>query len=104
MYAATTGVDPAAFDAPGFYDALQRARDRGLSEASRLVQLAVTILVGIAGLVASVAVLSALSPILLPLLLLVAALPDAWAAVRSARMRYLVSYELGVALAQITGT
>ena len=36
-----------------------------------------------------------LSPVLVPLLL-VAALPDGWAAVRSARMRYLVSYELGV--------
>jgi ATP-binding cassette subfamily B protein/ATP-binding cassette subfamily C protein len=95
LYAATTAVALSAFDAPGFYDALQRARGRGLSEASRLVQLAVTILVRIAGLVASAAVLSAVSPILLPLLL-VAALPDAWAAVRSARMRYLVSYELGV--------
>ena len=48
LYAATTGVDLAAFDAPGFYDSLQRARDRGLSEAPRVVQLAVSILVGLA--------------------------------------------------------
>ena len=95
LYAATTGVDLAAFDAPGFYDSLQRARDRGLSEAPRVVQLAVSILVGLAGLGASVSVLWVLSPVLLPLTL-VAALPDGWAAVRSARMRYLVSYELGV--------
>jgi ATP-binding cassette, subfamily B, bacterial len=95
LYAATTEVDLAAFDAPGFYDALQRARDRGLSEAPRVVQLTVSVLTGLVGLAASVSVLWVLSPVLLPLLL-VAALPDGWAAVRSARMRYLVSYELGV--------
>jgi ATP-binding cassette, subfamily B, bacterial len=95
LCAPTTQVDLAAFDAPGFYDALQRARDRGLSEAPRVVQLTVSVLIGLIGLTASVSVLWVLSPVLLPLLL-VAALPDGWAAVRSARMRYLVSYELGV--------
>jgi ATP-binding cassette subfamily B protein len=95
LYAATTRVDLAAFDAPGFYDALQRARDRGLSEAPRVVQLTVSVLIGLVGLAASVSVLWVLSPVLLPLLL-VAAVPNGWAAVRSARMRYLVSYELGV--------
>jgi ATP-binding cassette, subfamily B, bacterial len=95
LYAATTQVELAAFDTPGFYDALQRARDRGLSEATHVVQLAVSMLSGIVSLVASVSVLWVLSPLLVPLLL-VAALPDAWAALRSARMRYLVSYELGV--------
>jgi ATP-binding cassette subfamily B protein len=95
LYAATTQVELAAFDTPGFYDALQRARDRGLSEATRVVQLAVSLFSGLVSLVASVSVLWLLSPLLVPLLV-VAALPDAWAAVRSARMRYLVSYELGV--------
>ncbi len=95
LYSATTRVDLAAFDTPGFYDALQRARDRGLSEAPRVIQLALSVLVGITGLCASVSVLAVLSPVLLPLLL-VAAAPDAWAALRSARMRYQVSYELGV--------
>ena len=95
LYTATTRVDLAAFDTPGFYDALQRARDRGLSEAPRVIQLALSVLVGITGLCASVSVLAVLSPVLLPLLL-VAAAPDAWAALRSARMRYQVSYELGV--------
>ncbi len=95
LYTATTRVDLAAFDTPGFHDALQRARGRGLSEAPRVVQLAVSVLVGITGLCASVSVLAVLSPVLLPLLL-VAAAPDAWAAVRSARMRYQVSYQLGV--------
>jgi len=95
LFAATTQVDLTAFDTPGFYDSLQRARDRGVSEAPRVVQLAVSILVGAAGLAASVSVLWVLSPVLLPLLL-VAAVPDGWAAVRIAKMRYLTSYELAV--------
>ena len=95
LYAATTQVELAAFDTPGFYDGLQRARDRGMSEAARLVQVTVSVGVGLISLVASASVLWILSPVLVPLLL-VAALPDAWAAIRSARVRYLVSYELGV--------
>lgn len=95
LFAATTQVDLAAFDTPGFYDSLQRARDRGVSEAPRVVQLAVSILVGLAGLSASVSVLWFLSPVLLPLLL-VAAIPEGWTAVRIAKMRYFVSYELAV--------
>jgi ATP-binding cassette subfamily B protein/ATP-binding cassette subfamily C protein len=95
LYAATTQVELSAFDAPGFYDSLQRARGRGLSESTRVVQLAVSLLSGMVSLVSATVVLGTLSPLLVPLLL-VAALPDAWAALRSARMRYQVSYELGV--------
>jgi len=95
LYAATTQVDLAAFDIPGFYDALNRARDRGMSEATHVLDIAIAILIRVVRLITSVSVLALLSPVLLPLLL-VAALPDGWAAVRSARMRYLVSYELGV--------
>jgi ATP-binding cassette, subfamily B, bacterial len=95
LYAATTQVELAAFDTPGFYDSLQRARGRGQSEATKVVQLAITMLTGIVTLVAAIAVLGTLSPVLVPLTL-VAALPDAWAALRTARMRYQVSYELGV--------
>ena len=95
LFAATTRVDLAAFDAPGFYDSLQRARDRGISEAARGVELAVGILTGVARLAAALSVLLVLSPVLLPLLA-VAAAPDAWAAVRIAKMRYLTSYELAV--------
>ena len=95
LFTATTQVDLAAFDTPGFYDSLQRARDRGISEATRGVDLAVGILVGAARLSASLGVLAVLSPVLLPLLV-VAAVPDAWAALRLAKMRYLTSYELAV--------
>ena len=95
LYAATTQVELAAFDTPGFYDALQRARGRGQSEATHVVQLAISMLTGLVSLLAAIFVLGMLSPLLVPLTL-VAALPDAWAALRSARMRYQVSYELGV--------
>ena len=95
LYAATTSVELAAFDTPGFYDALQRARGRGQSEATHVVQLAISMMTGLVSLLAAVFVLGTLSPLLVPLTL-VAALPDAWAALRSARMRYQVSYELGV--------
>ena len=95
LYAATTQVELAAYDTPGFYDSLQRARGRGQSEATHVVQLAISMLTGLVTLVAAIAVLGLLSPVLVPLTL-VAALPDAWAALRTARMRYQVSYELGV--------
>ena len=95
LYAATTQVELAAFDTPGFYDALQRARGRGQSEATHVIQLAISMLTGLVSLLAAIFVLGMLSPLLVPLTL-VAALPDAWAALRSARMRYQVSYELGV--------
>jgi ATP-binding cassette subfamily B protein/ATP-binding cassette subfamily C protein len=95
LYAATTQVELAAFDTPGFYDSLQRARGRGQSEATNVIQLAVSMMTGVVSLVSAIVVLGMLSPLLVPLTL-VAALPDAWAALRSARMRYQVSYELGV--------
>jgi len=95
LYAATTQVELAAFDTPGFYDSLQRARGRGQSEATHVIQLAISMLTGLVTLISATVVLGTLSPLLVPLTL-VAALPDAWAALRSARMRYQVSYELGV--------
>ena len=95
LLTATTRVDLAAFDTPGFYDSLQRARDRGIAEASRGVELTTSVLVGVARLAGSMSVLVVLSPVLLPLLA-VAAVPDAWAALRIAKMRYLTSYELAV--------
>jgi ATP-binding cassette, subfamily B, bacterial len=95
LFRVTTSVDLAAFENPSFYEALQRARDRGMPEAARVVQLAVSILVAIAALVAAASVLSVLQPVLLPLLLL-AALPDAWMTLHIARMRYLTSNELAL--------
>ncbi|MCW2506921.1 MAG: transporter, ATP-binding/permease protein [Modestobacter sp.] len=95
LFEATTQVELAAFDTPGFYDGLQRARDRGLSEAPRVVQTAISVLVSLVGVIAAASVLGLLQPLLLPLLL-IAALPEGWVAVRMARMRYRTSYELAV--------
>jgi ATP-binding cassette subfamily B protein/ATP-binding cassette subfamily C protein len=95
LYGTTTRVDLSAFDSPGFYDALSRARGRGMSEASGIVDIAISILVAIVGFIAVVCVLLVLAPVLIPLLFL-AALPDAFIAVRLARIRYRTSYELAV--------
>ncbi|GAA3608113.1 ABC transporter ATP-binding protein [Nonomuraea rosea] len=68
MYTVTSRVELVAFDDPEFHN----------------------------GLVAAAGVLGVLHPVLLPLLLL-AVLPDSWAAVRSARQRYSTVYGLGPA-------
>jgi ATP-binding cassette subfamily B protein len=95
LFATATRVDLSAFDSPGFYDALNRARGRGLSEATGVVDIAISILVATAQFAAATFVLALLAPLLIPLLLL-AGLPNAWIAVRLARMRYRTSYELAV--------
>ncbi|WP_344917856.1 ABC transporter ATP-binding protein [Streptosporangium oxazolinicum] len=93
LYGLTSRVGLAAFDDPDFHDALQRARARGVSMADEVVGTAINTLTAIIGIVAAAGVLGVLHPILLPLLVL-AVLPDAWAAVRSARMRYTTMYAL----------
>lgn len=93
LYGLTSRVGLAAFDDPDFHDALQRARARGVSMADEVVGTAINTLTAIIGIVAAAGVLGVLHPVLLPLLVL-AVLPDAWAAVRSARMRYTTMYSL----------
>ena len=95
LFGTTTRVDLSAFDSPGFYDALNRARGRGMSEATAVVDITISILVATVQFVSAAVVLGLLAPSLIPLLLL-AALPDAWVAVRLARIRYRTSYELAV--------
>jgi ATP-binding cassette subfamily B protein len=95
LFRTTTRVDLSAYDSPGFYDALGRARARGMSEATAVVDIAIGILVATVQFLAAATVLALLAPPLIPLLLL-ASLPDAWVAVRLARMRYRTSYELAV--------
>ncbi|MEW9533487.1 ABC transporter ATP-binding protein [Microbispora sp. NPDC049125] len=87
LFGLTSQVDLICFDDPQFHDALQRARQRGMQMADMVVQTAVDTLTGLVGIVAAAGVLGVLHPVLLPLLLL-AVVPDAWAAIRSARMRY----------------
>ncbi|MER5645801.1 ABC transporter ATP-binding protein [Streptosporangium sp. NPDC002524] len=93
LYGLTSRVGLAAFDDPDFHDALQRARSRGVAVADEVVGTAINTLTAIIGIVAAAGVLGVLHPVLLPLLVL-AVLPDAWAAVRSARMRYTTMYAL----------
>ncbi|GAA2465732.1 multidrug ABC transporter permease [Winogradskya humida] len=83
----TTGVDLATFDDPSWRDAMERARDRGIFAAQNLVDRAIEFGTNLIGLVAAAGVLAVLHPLLLPLLVL-AVVPIAWSAVRSARLGY----------------
>ncbi|WP_433259059.1 ABC transporter ATP-binding protein [Streptosporangium sp. CA-135522] len=93
LYGLTSRVGLAAFDDPDFHDALQRARSRGVAMADVVVGTTINVLTAIIGIIAAAGVLGVLHPVLLPLLVL-AVVPDAWAAIRSARMRYTTMYAL----------
>ncbi|WP_344857051.1 ABC transporter ATP-binding protein [Planomonospora alba] len=93
LYGLTSRVELASFDDPDFHDALQRARARGVAMADQVVGTAINVLTAAIGIAATAGVLGVLHPLLLPLLVL-AVLPDAWAAVRAARMRYTTMYRL----------
>lgn len=83
----TTRVDLATFDDPGWRDAMERARDRGIYAAQSVVDFGIQVLTNVIGLVAVAGVLAVLHPILLPLLV-GAVLPTGWASVRAARSQY----------------
>lgn len=93
LYDLTTRVELAAFDDPDFHDRMQRARTRGLASASMLVNDVINVLTAFAGLASAAVVVGVLQPLLLAVLLL-AQLPGAWSAVRSARIRYLTRFAL----------
>jgi ATP-binding cassette subfamily B protein len=83
----TTQVDLSTFDDPDWRDAMERARDRGVDAAQRVVDHSIELVTHLIGLVAAAGVLAVLHPLLLPLLVL-AVVPTGWAAVRSARLGY----------------
>jgi ATP-binding cassette subfamily B protein len=83
----TTQVELTTFDDPEWRDAMQRARDRGISAAEQVVNQAIQVLNNVIGLIATGSVLAALHPVLLPLLVL-AVLPVGWSSARGARLRY----------------
>ena len=93
LYDLTSQVELAAFDDPDFHDRMQRARDRGVYSASELVNDVINFVTAFAGLASAAVVVGVLQPILLAVLLL-AQLPGAWAAVRSARISYLTRFAL----------
>lgn len=80
-------MDLTALDDSDFLDDLKRAQGRGMMAAPMVVQHAVDVLTGAIGMIAAAGTLGVLHPILLPLLLLTA-VPEGWASVRAARMRY----------------
>jgi ATP-binding cassette subfamily B protein len=81
----TTRVDLATFDDADWRDAMQRARDRGIDAVQRIVDHAIELSTNLVALVAAGSVLAVLHPVLLPLLVL-AVVPNGWAAVRAARL------------------
>ncbi|MFG1696135.1 ATP-binding cassette domain-containing protein [Nonomuraea sp. NPDC049309] len=93
LYGLTSQVELVASDDPDFHDSLERATSRGVAVPDSVVSSAIDVVTAVIGIGAAAGVLGVLHPVLLPLLLL-AVLPDAWAAVRSARMRYSTMYSL----------
>ena len=89
----TTQVELAAFDDAEFYDAMQRARDRGLYSAPQVVTNVLDCVTGAVGIASAALVVAVLQPILL-VLLFVAELPGGWAAVRAARIGYITNFAL----------
>lgn len=88
LFETTTAVDLAAFDDAGFAEEMDRARERGMTEAAFIVDHTVNLVTGLVGLLATAAAVAIIQPVLLPCLLL-AAVPEAVTAVRIARRRYL---------------
>lgn len=90
VLAAASDVELAAYEHPGFEDSLDAA-GRGAEAAQELLQDAQSMVSALAQLAAAAAVLSALHPALLGLLVL-AALPRGAAAVRAARIEHTAAH------------
>ncbi|MFI0794433.1 ABC transporter ATP-binding protein [Micromonospora rubida] len=88
LFEATTAVDLAAFDDAGFAEEMDRARERGVTEAAWIVDHTVNLITGLVGVLATAAAVTVIQPLLLPCLLL-AAVPEAATAVKIARRQYL---------------
>ncbi|GAA3297823.1 ABC transporter ATP-binding protein [Dactylosporangium vinaceum] len=86
LFEVTTAVRLDAFDADAFADDMERA-SRGTHSAAGLVQGAMNMLAGLAGVLAVTAAVIVIHPLLL-LALLVATVPNAWASLRAGHHRY----------------
>src|SRR5256885_2110457 len=93
VYELTSEVQLAALDDSDFLDAMERATTRGMLAAASVVGYTVDLLTALVGLIAAAGTLGVLHPLLLPLLF-AAAVPEGWAAVRSARLGYLTMLQL----------
>lgn len=88
---AATHAELTAYDHPGYNDRWDAA-DRGVEVSQDMLNQSQNILASAASLIAAAAVLTSVHPVLLPLLVL-AALPQAIAGVRGARLNYLASLD-----------
>lgn len=88
---AATHAELTAYDHPGYNDRWDAA-DRGVEVSQDMLNQSQNILAAAASLIAAAAVLTSVHPVLLPLLVL-AALPQAIAGVRGARLNYLASLD-----------
>jgi len=84
---AMSKVDLVAFDEPNFHDELERARYGGLGAVETATDHAIVLVGGLISLIATAATAALLHPLLLPVLLL-SVIPEAWSALRSARLEY----------------
>ncbi|WP_312875113.1 ABC transporter ATP-binding protein [Allocatelliglobosispora scoriae] len=86
LFETTTAVQLQAFDEDAFADDMERA-SRGSSSVISLVQGAMNLLAGLAGLLAVTVAVVVIHPLLL-VALLVATVPGAWAALKAGHQRY----------------
>jgi ATP-binding cassette, subfamily B, bacterial len=93
LFRLCTAVELTALDDSDFLDGMQRANGRGIGAAPGMVNYTIDVLTGAVGMVAAAGALGVLHPLLLPLLL-ATALPEGWASVRAARLRYLTMLTL----------
>ncbi|MEV6370150.1 ATP-binding cassette domain-containing protein [Micromonospora musae] len=86
LFEVTTAVRLEAFDADAFADDMERA-SRGANSTTALVQASTNLLAGLAGVIAVAVAVVVVHPLLL-LALLVATVPNGWAALRAGHLRY----------------
>jgi ATP-binding cassette subfamily B protein len=86
LFEITTAVRLEAFDADAFADDMERA-SRGTDSAIGLVEGAINLLAGLAGLIAVIVAVTLIHPLLL-VALLVATVPNGWASLRAGHQRY----------------
>ncbi|GIG68260.1 hypothetical protein [Phytomonospora endophytica] len=87
FFATTTTMRLAAFDDAALADDMGKSRQRGAEAMMTLVQKAIDVITGLAGVAAVAGALVIIHPVLLALLV-AAAFPAGWAAVRAARVEY----------------
>ncbi|MCW2913283.1 MAG: transporter related protein [Actinomycetia bacterium] len=93
MFELSTAVELAALDDADFLDDMQRAQGPGVAAAPSVVANTIDVVTGAVGMVAAAGTLGVLHPLLLPLLL-ATAVPEGWASVRAARLRYFTQITL----------